>query len=116
MNSETEKERSNYSLHYRAQFRDDWIKGEYKFNALDDNRAREVALSFVNEHNERDSQEIKDQKKSGQDWCKYKSLKLEKIAYVIKEVEERTVISLEGDVASRVKRGSLVELTELGNL
>ena len=75
-----------------------------------------MALHFVEEHNSRDRKEIDDKKKSWQDWCCYKPLRLERIAYVMKEVEEITTVSLQGDVASRVRSGALIELSELADL
>lgn len=116
MNKETEKQKPNYALHYGAEFRDDWIDGEHCFNALNDGKACEIALSFVEEHNKKDRKEIDERRKSLQDWCYYIPLRLERIAYVIKEVEERTQISLEGDVTSRARSGAPIELTELINL
>lgn len=116
MSNENPQERPNYILHYRAQFRDDWLESDYLFNAPDDNLAREMSSSFVIEHNERDRQEIDQGKKSWQDWCKYELLKLERIEYVIEEVEKRRRVSLQGDVTSRVRSGSPVELSELTNL
>ena len=116
MSNEKAQERPNYILYYRAQFSDDWLDSDYRFNAFDDYHARKMASSFVVEHNEKDRQEIDDDKKSWQDWCRYEPLKLERIAYVMKEVEERSRVSLQGDVTSRVKSGAPIELSELINL
>ncbi|MBI2110153.1 hypothetical protein HYT51_00010 [Candidatus Woesearchaeota archaeon] len=111
-----QEEKPNYVLRFRARVRDDWLDNEYRFNAPDDDRSREMALSFIEEKNERDRQEIYSGKKSGRDWCIYEPLKLERITYSIREVAERTPISLQGDVASRVKNGEPIELSELTNL
>lgn len=84
----------NYVLHYSAKFKDDSLDLEYRFHAPDDTKAREIALNFVEERNRRNRQEVDEGKKSFQDSCFYESLGLDRISYVLKEVEMRTCTPL----------------------
>ncbi len=107
---EAEIIKPNYELYYKIELKDDWIKDGYRFYASDDGKAREMALSFVEECNRQALG------KSGYDWFQYKPLRLERIAYVMKEVEEKTRIPLDGDIASRIRNGGIINLLELADL
>jgi len=113
MNPKSPLERPNYVLYYKAECRDDWSHNDYRFHAQDDNRAHRIASLYIEERNHRDREEIDTGKKSGQDWCQFIPLKLEKLTYVVKEVEERTSVSLRRDAVSRTGSGETVELSEL---
>ena len=116
MDQKTTKEKPNYVLHYNAKCRDDNINCDYHFNASDDDKARETALHFIEEHDRSDKQAIDSREKSWQDLIIHVPLKLERIAYVMREFEERTEVSLEGDVTSRLRNDGIVELSDLAHL
>ena len=116
MSADNQQERPIYRLQYKVEARDDYVNSEKSFFAKDDNDARQKALSFIEKLNAEDRKMIKAVEKSSCDYVIYKPLKLERVAYVMKEVEETTRVSLQGDIASRVRSGTPVELSELANL
>ena len=104
----TEKDQKpNYDLHYGLVGADDFIKKRHLFYALNDDVARATAQSFIEQHNAREEAEVMSGKKSYRT-CVYEGLGLERIAYVMKETEERTSIPLEGRCAS-LERNHVVE-------
>jgi hypothetical protein len=106
-------QKPNYELKYFIRCREDSWSNTHRFNASDDAEAARMAISFVENLNTANEEERKSGKREWRDWTEYKALGLERIKYVIKEVEEKTHVPLKTGVAARLGRGEPVELTEL---
>lgn len=85
-------EKPKYKLLFRIRSRRCWTDFEHCFNASDDNEAREAASSLIKRHNSEDKEAIKSGRKDLQDWNYYVPVKLERLSYVVKEVEERVLV------------------------
>lgn len=117
MDSTNSQERPNYRLHYKTDlYKDrDWFHDKHDFYAPSDGVARQTAKEFLDKCSKKNKELTNDPNSC---YCKatYRPLRLERLVYVIKEVEETTPIPLDGDVASRVRSNSAIELFELSHL
>ncbi len=109
MNKEQESmEKPNYKLTYKSICRNDsdWFHHNRYFQAAHDDQARDIATSFIKDHNSR--------AKGNWNLAILTPLRLETVKYVLKEIEETTQIPIEGDALSCFKNGIPMKLFELG--
>ena len=107
------KEKPNYRLKCKCEAKDDWITFDYTFNAVNDDEARTLALSYIEERKQKEKQAAENERRNVEVW--FKPLSLCKLNYVIKEVIEETSIPLRGGTLERLASGQPVELSELGS-
>ena len=92
MGADNQQGRTNYRLEYFAVFRDDSLKLHRDFYASNDDEAKNRASEILCELQCKEDADVESGKTSWVDKAYYKSSGIEKLEYVVKEVEQTTSI------------------------
>lgn len=120
MSAENQQERPNYRIHFKIKVWDwgcsDWHVSKRDFHASNDDSAHKRVLE-IKEENERENKECYERNPNSHfRGYELTPLKLERISYVIKEVEEITPVPMQNDALHRASRGEIVDLADLANM